>query len=46
MIGVCGPYDKMSLPFDSPSRVFSRFNQVEMIKPQAEVNWVHENINP
>ena len=46
MIGVCGPYDEQSQPFDSPSRVFSRFNQVGIIKPEAEVNWVHENINP
>jgi hypothetical protein len=46
MIGVCGPYDNTNKPFDSPSRVFSRFNQVEMIKPEAEVNWVHANINP
>lgn len=46
MIGVCGPYDNTSQPFDSPSRVFSRFNQVEMIKPEAEVSWVHANINP
>lgn len=46
MIGVCGPYDETSQPFDSPSRVFSRFNQVGIVKPEAEVHWVHENINP
>ena len=46
MIGVCGPYDENTQPFDSPSRVFSRFNQVGITKPEAEVNWVHENINP
>ena len=46
MIGVCGPYDEKSKPFDAPSRVFSRFNQVGIIKPEAEVHWVHENINP
>ena len=46
MIGVCGPYDEASMPFDSPSRVFSRFNQVGVARPEAEVLWVHENINP
>jgi hypothetical protein len=46
MIGICGPYDEMTKPFDSPLRVFSRFNQVGIIKPEAEVQWVHENINP
>ena len=46
MIGVCGPYNENSQPFDAPSRVFSRFNQVGMTKPEVEVNWVHANINP
>lgn len=46
MIGVCGPYNKKSQPFDSPYRVFSRFSQVGLVKPEAEVTWVHENINP
>ena len=46
MIGVCGPYDEKSQPFDPPAKVFSRFNQLGIIKPELEVQWVHENINP
>ena len=44
MIGVCGPYGPASKPYDSPSRVFSRFNTVDSISPETEVQWVHENI--
>jgi hypothetical protein len=44
MLGVCGPYDNHSLPFDVPRKVFSRFNPVDLIKPEGEVQWVHEQI--
>lgn len=46
MIGVCGPYDAASLPFDVPRRVFSRFIPLEQTKTRDEIKWVHENINP
>jgi len=45
MMGVCGPYNQSSLPFDVPERVFSRFNPVGLLTPDAEVTWVHESIN-
>ena len=45
MMGVCGPYNNNSLPFDIPFKVYSRFNPVRDITPDAEVKWVHENIN-
>jgi hypothetical protein len=45
MLGVCGPYDDQTLPFDQPLRIFSRFNTIEYISPENEVRWVHENIN-
>jgi hypothetical protein len=45
MLGVCGPYDDQSLPFDIPKKTFSRFNPVELITPEAEARWVHEKIN-
>jgi len=45
MLGVSGPYLKNSLPFDVPLRVFSRFNTVDSISPEQEVQWVHNNIN-
>lgn len=43
MLGVCGPYDSHSTPFDRPGRIFSRFNPIDLISPEAEVSWVHEN---
>lgn len=43
MLGVCGPYDADSMPFERPGRIFSRFNPVDMISPEAEVTWVHNN---
>jgi hypothetical protein len=46
MIGVSGPYEKNSKPYDVPIRVFSRFNLVGSISPEREVEWVHQNINP
>ena len=45
MMGVCGPYNQSSLPFDVPERVFSRFNPVGLLTPDAEATWVHESIN-
>jgi hypothetical protein len=45
MIGVCGPYNLTSMPYDIPKRVFSRFNSVGLIKPEEEAQWVHENIS-
>jgi hypothetical protein len=44
MLGVCGPYDDHSLPFDIPKKTFSRFNPMDLITPEAEVKWVHEKI--
>jgi hypothetical protein len=44
MLGVCGPYDNHSLPFDVPRKIFSRFNPVDLIKPEVEVLWVHEQM--
>jgi hypothetical protein len=46
MIGICGPYDINSLPFDVPRKVFSRFNPVGLMDTKDEIQWVHENINP
>jgi len=46
MIGVAGPYQKDSKPYDTPVRVFSRFNSIGSITPEMEVAWVHKNINP
>lgn len=46
MMGICGPYDYKSLPFDIPSRIFSRFNPLETTTADDEVNWVHKTINP
>lgn len=45
MIGVCGPYNDHNTPFEVPSKIFSRFNQVANFSAEAEVQWVHENIN-
>jgi hypothetical protein len=44
MLGVCGPYDDHNLPFDVPRKIFSRFNPVDLIKPEVEVQWVHEQM--
>jgi hypothetical protein len=35
---------QVSMPYDLPGRIFSRFNPVYLIKPEAEVKWFHENI--
>jgi hypothetical protein len=45
MWGVSGPYTDESKPFDSPTRVYSRFNQVSSITAGDEVAWVHAHIN-
>jgi hypothetical protein len=45
MLGVCGPYDDESLPFDIPKKTFSRFNPEELITPEAEAQWVHKKIH-
>ena len=44
MLGVTGPYQKDSLPYDVPLRVFSRFNELNKVSPEVEVEWVHEHI--
>jgi hypothetical protein len=46
MVGVSGPYNLNSGPYDVPARVFSRFNSLETISLETEVEWVHKNINP
>lgn len=45
MLGVAGPYRNTSKPYDVPLRVYSRFNTVDSILPEQEVQWVHQNIN-
>jgi hypothetical protein len=45
MLGVCGPYQQDTHPYDMPLRVFSRFNVAGSISPEEEVHWVHKNIN-
>jgi hypothetical protein len=44
MLGVAGPYRKDSLPYDVPLRVFSRFNELNSVSPETEVEWVHNHI--
>lgn len=46
MLGITGPYQEKSMPFDIPLRVFSRFKTIDSTSPQKEVMWVHNNINP
>ena len=45
MIGVSGPYDAGSKPYDVPLRVYSRFFTPEQTSPEQEVQWVHDNIS-
>lgn len=45
MIGVCGPYEEKSLPYDMPARTFSRFNVVGSVTFESEVSWVHNNVS-
>lgn len=44
MLGVCGPYNEETRPFDMPPRIFSRFNTLDNSSPEREVQWVHEHI--
>lgn len=44
MWGVAGPYTIESQPYDSPSKVYSRFNQIDSISAEDEVAWVHAHI--
>lgn len=46
MIGVSGPYIAEMPPYDIPLRVFSRFNLVNHISPEDEVQWVHTHVHP
>jgi len=39
MIGIAGPYQKNSKPYDTPVRVFSRFNPVASTTPEMEAAW-------
>jgi hypothetical protein len=45
MVGVSGPYNRESNPYDIPRQVFSRFRTIESTSAQSEVSWVHENVN-
>ena len=45
LIGVAGPYQKDTLPYDTPRRVFSRFNREDSTSVRSEVEWVHTNVN-
>jgi hypothetical protein len=45
LLGVAGPYRKESMPYDVPSRIFSRFNPVHAISAEQEAQWVHNNIS-
>lgn len=44
MLGVSGPYTNTSMPYDVPRRVFSRFNTIDSVSAESEVQWVHKNI--
>ena len=44
MWGVSGPYTTENKPYDSPTRVYSRFNQISSISAEDEVAWVHTHI--
>ena len=46
MLGVCGPYSQHSRPYDPPLRVYSRFNTIDSITPEEEVQWIHQHIRP
>ena len=45
MIGVAGPYQKDTLPYDMPRKVFSRFKAENNTSVRGEVEWVHVNVN-
>jgi hypothetical protein len=44
MLGVVGPYQETSLPYDLPRATFSRFTETGTSSPEDEARWVHENI--
>lgn len=44
MIGACGPYNSRSLPYDMPSRIYSRFKTLDTVTPESEVQWIHAHI--
>jgi hypothetical protein len=45
MFGVVGPYTPRSKPYDTPTKIFSRFNATDTTTAEAEARWVHENIS-
>lgn len=45
MLGVVGPYFDDSSPYSFPQATFSRLSKLEEVKPEDEVQWVHENIS-
>jgi hypothetical protein len=44
MLGVVGPFDAESKPYEIPLRVFSRFNEIGAVSAMDEVRWVHSHI--
>jgi len=44
MFGVVGPYHPRSKPYDTPARIFSRFNPTDSTTAEEEAKWVHENV--
>lgn len=45
MIGVVGPYQNDTSPYQEPLKIFSRFNSIQNVSPEMEVQWVHNNIS-
>jgi hypothetical protein len=45
MLGVVGPFDPESKPYEIPLRVFSRFNEIGTVSAMEEARWVHNHIN-
>jgi hypothetical protein len=45
MMGVSGPYTRLSSPYDIPRQVFSRFRTTGSTSLDSEVLWVHNNVN-
>ena len=46
MLGVVGPFNPDSKPYDIPRRIFSRFNVVGTVSNLTEVEWIHQHIAP
>jgi hypothetical protein len=44
ILGVAGPFQKHSRPYEIPLRVFNRFNEIGTVSTLEEVRWVHEHI--